>query len=109
MPADMSADMAIAQAVNPTGVDPLILYAAREGATSPSGSRSRRRAPARCVRRDQNPYTLYSKLVGLTTTTSSGGGTTTTDPVAAELAATRKSVNDLVRAELNSLMGMLGA
>ena len=31
-------------------------------------------------------------------------GTTTTDPVAAELAATRKSVNDLVRAELNSLM-----
>ncbi len=28
----------------------------------------------------------------------------TTDPVAAELSATRKSVNDLVRAELNSLM-----
>ena len=51
---------------------------------------------------DLNPYTLYSKLVGLTTTTSTGG--TTTDPVAAELAATRKSVNDLVRAELNSLM-----
>src|SRR5262249_35853369 len=51
---------------------------------------------------DQNPYLLYSKLVGLTTTTPGGG--TTTDPVAAELAATRKSVNDLVRAELNSLM-----
>ena len=30
---------------------------------------------------------------------------TTTDPVAAELASTRKSVNDLVRAELNSLVG----
>src|SRR5204862_7632170 len=51
---------------------------------------------------DQNPYLLYSKLVGLTTSTPTGG--TTTDPVAAELVATRKSVNDLVRGELNSLM-----
>ena len=51
---------------------------------------------------DDNPYTLYSKLVGLTTTTSGGG--TTTDPVATELLTTRKSVNDLVRAELNSLL-----
>ena len=51
---------------------------------------------------DLNPYTLYAKLVGLTTTSSTGA--TTTDPVAAELASTRKSVNDLVRGELNSLM-----
>ena len=51
---------------------------------------------------DLNPYTLYSKIVGLTTATPTG--TPTTDPVAAELSATRKSVNDLVRAELNSLM-----
>ena len=51
---------------------------------------------------DQNPYILFSKLVGLTTMTPTG--TTTTDPVAAELVATRKSVNDLVRGELNSLM-----
>jgi hypothetical protein len=49
-----------------------------------------------------NPYALYSKLTGLT---SGGGGGTATDPVAAELATTRKSVNDFVKAELNSLMG----
>src|SRR6185369_9976239 len=36
----------------------------------------------------------------------SGGGGTTVDPAAAELVATRKSVNDLVRAELNNLMGL---
>jgi hypothetical protein len=41
--------------------------------------------------------------VGLTTTT---GGGTTVDPVLVELAATRKSVNDFVREELNALKGM---
>ena len=52
---------------------------------------------------DLNPYTLYSKVVGLTTTTSTGARRR---PIRSppELVATRKSVNDLVRAELNSLM-----
>jgi hypothetical protein len=96
-----SADMVISQAVNPAGTDPICLYSASK--TAYIGDRiSFRAAGAGQVRSgDQNPYLLYSKLVGLTTTTSGG---TTTDPVAAELAATRKSVNDLVRAELNSLM-----
>jgi len=96
-----SADMVIAQAVN-AGVDPFTLYA---GSKNYIAERiSFKAAGAGQVRAaDLNPYTLYSKAVGLTATTS--GGTTTTDPVAAELAATRKSVNDLVRAELNSLMG----
>jgi len=54
---------------------------------------------------DQNPYILYSKLMGLTSAAPTTPGTTpTVDPVAAELAATRKSVNDLVRGELTSLM-----
>ena len=97
-----SADMVISQAVNPAGTDPICLYAASKQAYI--GDRiSFRGAGAGQVRSgDQNPYLLYSKLVGLTTTTSTGG--TTTDPVAAELAATRKSVNDLVRGELQSLM-----
>jgi hypothetical protein len=97
-----SADMVISQAVNPTGTDPICLYSASKP-TYIADRISFRGAGAGQVRSgDQNPYLLYSKLVGLTTTTSTGG--TTTDPVAAELAATRKSVNDLVRAELNSLM-----
>jgi hypothetical protein len=94
--------MIISQAVNPQGTDPICLYSAIKPAYI--GDRiSFRGAGAGQVRSgDQNPYLLYSKLVGLTSTTSTGG--TTTDPVAAELAATRKSVNDLVRAELSSLM-----
>jgi hypothetical protein len=96
----ISADMVIAQAVNPNAGDPLTLYAGAknyiaERISFKGGGAGQVRAA------DLNPYTLYSKLVGLTT--SSGGGTTT-DPVAAELAATRKSVNDLVRGELKSLM-----
>jgi hypothetical protein len=95
-----SADMIIAQAVN-GGVDPFTLYA---GSKSYIAERiSFKGAGAGQVRAaDLNPYTLYSKVVGLTTTSSTG--TTTTDPVAAELASTRKSVNDLVRGELNGLM-----
>ena len=54
---------------------------------------------------DLNPYTLYSKLVGPDDDQHRhAADQPTTDPVAAELAATRKSVNDLVRGELNSLM-----
>ena len=97
----ISADMVIAQAVNPNMGDPLTLYA---GAKNYIAERiSFKAAGAGQVRAaDLSPYTLYSKLVGLTTTSSTGA--TTTDPVAAELITTRKSVNDLVRAELNSLM-----
>ncbi|MEO8900295.1 MAG: DUF1552 domain-containing protein [Polyangiaceae bacterium] len=98
----LSADMAIAKAVNAGGTDPLTLYA---GAKNYIAERiSFKAAGAGQVRSaDVNPYLLYSKLVGLTTT-SSTTGTTTTDPVAAELLTTRRSVNDLVRAELTSLM-----
>jgi hypothetical protein len=98
----ISADMVIAQAVNPSAADPLTLYA---GAKNYIAERiSFKGAGAGQVRAaDLNPYLLYSKLVGLTTTTDGG---TTTDPVLVELATTRKSVNDLVRSELNSLMSM---
>jgi hypothetical protein len=101
-----SADTSIAKIVNPSGGDPFALYSGSKGFIAERISF--KGAGAGQVRAaDTNPYTLYSKVVGLTTTTTGGTTpTTTVDPVAAELASTRKSVNDLVRAELNSLMGM---
>jgi hypothetical protein len=98
----ISADIVIAQAVNPSAADPLTLYA---GSKNYIAERiSFKGAGAGQVRAaDLNPYLLYSRLVGLTT--SSDGGTTA-DPLLVELATTRKSVNDLVRNELNSLMNM---
>ncbi|HET6149839.1 MAG TPA: DUF1552 domain-containing protein [Polyangia bacterium] len=100
----VSADMVIAPAVNAGAADPLTLYAGSkayiaERISFKAGGAGQVRAA------DLNPYNLYTKLTGLTTTTGAGGGTTV-DPVAMELVTTRKSVNDLVRAELNSLMGM---
>jgi Protein of unknown function (DUF1552) len=103
----LSADVAIGKAVNPTGVDPIILYSAAKGAYIADRISWRGAGADQLRSGDQNPYTLYQKLVGLTNTTSTGtGGTggTTTDPVAMELAATQKSVNDLVKPELTSLM-----
>ena len=98
-----SADVVIAKAVNANAADPLTLYAASKTAYIADRISFKAAGAGQVRAADLNPYTLYSKLVGLTTT---GGGGTTTDPVVAELASTRKSVNDLVRAELNSLMGM---
>lgn len=102
----ISADMAIAKAVNANAGDPLTLYA---GAKSYIAERISFKGggPGQVRAADLNPYTLYSKLMGLTT--SSGGGTATaadaaTDSAAAELASSRKSVNDLVKAELTALL-----
>jgi hypothetical protein len=96
-----SADVVISKAVNPAGVDPILGYAAAKGAYIADRISWRGAGADQLRSGDQNPYTLYQKLVGLTTMTPNG--MTTTDPVAAELAATQRSVNDLVRAELNSL------
>ena len=101
-----SADTVISKAVN-AGAEPLALYSGAKGFIAErisfkgAGSGQVRAA-------DVNPYLLYSKVVGLANagSTSGGGGTPTVDPVAAELASTRKSVNDFVREELNSLMSM---
>lgn len=107
-----SADVVIAKAVNPNGGDGLNLYSGAKGyiaeriSFKAAGSGQVRAA-------DVNPYLLYSKIVGLasaapppTTGTPTTPPPVTMDPVAAELVSTRKSVNDLVRAELNSLMNM---
>jgi hypothetical protein len=98
-----SADVVIAQAVNDAGGDPLTLYAGNRNNGYIAERISFKGAGAGQVRSaDDNPYTLYSKLVGLT----GSGGAPTTDALADELLASRKSVNDLVRAELNGLLGM---
>jgi hypothetical protein len=100
----ISADMVIAKAVNDAGADPLTLYAGNRNNGYIAERISFKGAGAGQVRSaDDNPYTLYSKLVGLTGGGGGGGGT---DPATAELLASRKSVNDLVRGELNSLLGM---
>ena len=97
-----SADVIIAQKVS-SGVDPLTLYAGnkRNGyiverlSFSAGGAGQVRSA-------DDNPYNLYSKLVGLAS--PSGATTPAADAMANELVESRKSVNDLVRQQLNDLM-----
>jgi hypothetical protein len=94
-----SADVVIAKAVNPDGVEPLTLYAGSKGFIAERISF--KGAGAGQIRAaDTNPYILYAKLVGL----ASPDGTL--DPLAAELMASRKSVNDLVRKQLKRLQGL---
>jgi hypothetical protein len=99
----ISADMVIAQTVNLEGADPLTLYAGNrnngyiaERISFKGGGQGQVRAA------DDNPYTLYSKLVGLTNAAPTDPEMP--DPIAAEMLASRKSVNDLVRAELRELL-----
>jgi len=94
----ISADMVIAKAVNPSAGDPLTLYAGNKKGYIAERISFRGSGAGQVRAADDNPYTLYSKLVGLT---QSGG---TADPSAAELLATRKSVNDLVRGQLTALL-----
>lgn len=100
----VSADVVIAKAVNPNGGDPLTLYAGNRNNGYIAERISFKGGGAGQVRSaDDNPYTLYSKLVGLTAASASGASSN--NPAASELLASRKSVNDLVRAELNDLLG----
>ncbi|WP_437963394.1 DUF1552 domain-containing protein [Sorangium sp. So ce260] len=98
----VSADVVIAQLVNEGGADPLTLYAGNRKngyiaeRISFKGGGSGQVRPA-----DDNPYTLYSRLVGLAGSGGESGG-----QLAEELIRSRKSVNDFVSEELNSLMRM---
>lgn len=99
-----SADTLIAEALG--GNDPLALYSGSKGFIAERVSF--KGAGAGQVRSaDTNPYLLYSKVVGLTgSAPTTPGMAPTTDPIAQELANKRKSVNDLVRGQLNSLKNM---
>jgi hypothetical protein len=97
-----SADVVIAQHLNP-GVDPLTLYAGNkrngyivERLSFTAGGAGQVRAA------DDNPYNLYSKLAGLTS--PSGSATPAGNAMANDLLTRRKSINDLVRAQLRELI-----
>ena len=104
-----SVDFVISKAINPVGTDPMTLYAGnvKNGFIADRLSFD---DTARVRASVDNPYKLYQKLTGLAAPAGGGGtgtagtGGTTTNPQAEELIAKRKSVNDTVRAELNSLM-----
>ena len=94
-----SADTTIAKLVNPAGVDPLTLYSGlKEGYINEKLSFS---AAGQVRSAEGNPYNVYKKLMGIATPGGTGGGNSTID----QLVKRRKSANDLVRAELNSLRG----
>jgi hypothetical protein len=102
-----SVDMAISAALNPTGTDPLTLYAGNRRNGYIAERISFKGSGAGQVRSaDDNPWKLYSKLI--TAGAGSGGGTPPPAPppdVMSELATSRKSVNDFVRAEMKALLG----
>jgi hypothetical protein len=99
-----SADTLIAKALGTA--DPLALYSGAKGFIAERISF--KGAGAGQVRSaDVNPYLLYSKVVGLTgAAPTTPGAPPSVDPIAQELANKRKSVNDLVRGELKSLMSL---
>lgn len=97
-----SADVVIAQRLSPRA-DPLTLYAGNKRNGYIVERLSFKEGGAGQVRSaDDNPYNLYSKLVGLASAT--GDMTPAASSMANTLLDSRKSVNDLVRAQLNELM-----
>jgi hypothetical protein len=94
----ISADTRIADSLNPSGVEPLSLYSGlKEGFINEKLSF---RAPNQVRAAEGDPWNVYQRLVGLT-----GPASADTAPDAAtQLALRRKSVNDLVRDELSSLL-----
>jgi Protein of unknown function (DUF1552) len=88
-----SIDNRIVRALEPAGTEPLNLYAGHkdgflDDVLSYRGAKDRRAA-------EQNPFNAYKRLFGLPTA----------DPQQAQLAMQRKSVNDLIRAQVQALMG----
>ncbi|WP_437330814.1 DUF1552 domain-containing protein [Sorangium sp. So ce381] len=89
-----SIDNRIATELNPAGVEPLTLYAGRMAGYINEVLSYRGPKQLRAAERD--PYKAYQKLFGLAEV----------DAAAAEaLAARRASVNDLVREQMQALMG----
>lgn len=96
-----SIDTDIAKALNPSGLEPLTLYAGLKG-----GYINERLSfsDAGRVRSAQgNPYNVYKDLVGLAPSPSSPAAPEEMVAVVDELAVRRNSINDLVREELLNL------
>jgi Protein of unknown function (DUF1552) len=96
--AGISADTLIAEALHPAGVEPLTLYAGLKGGFIDEKLSFRAANQVRAA--EGNPWNVYQRLVGLAQPSSPDGA----PDVAAQLALRRKSVNDLVREELSSLL-----
>jgi hypothetical protein len=94
----VSADTVIAAALHPAGVEPLTLYSGqKEGFINEKLSF---RAANEVRAAEGNPWNVYQRLVGLAQPPS----TAPSGDTATRLALRRKSVNDLVREELSSLL-----
>jgi len=105
----ISADVVIADAVNPQGTEALALYAGNKRNGYIVERLSFNGAGAGQVRAaDDNPYGLYQSLTGLVGSGSSttNGGTGGGSSVADEIMLTRASVNDFVKDELEALLAM---
>jgi len=99
---ETSADVIIADALNPVGVAPLNLYSGMKGGYIEDMLSFRGSGTSIVVNASEsNPFRAYEDLMGFLPAENSGP-----DLSAAELLAVqRKSVNDLVREELNALRG----
>ncbi len=100
----ISMDTALAQAVNPPGRDPLVLHA---GMFSPGGtgfdipgyvSYVSPRQPRVYI---DSPYKAYQQIIGVV---GDGTGGTTDDAANALRAARSKSINDLLRPQIQALL-----
>jgi hypothetical protein len=95
----ISADTLIASELNQAGVEPLTMYAGRKGGYI--DEKLSFRAPGQVRSAEGNPFNVYQRLMGLAQPQT---GASTGE--AERLALRRRSVNDLVRDELNSLRNM---
>jgi hypothetical protein len=95
----ISADTLIANELHPPGVEPLALYAGRKGGYI--DEKLSFRAPRQVRAAEGNPWNVYQRLAGLAQPDT---GASTGE--AERLALRRRSVNDLVRGELSSLLNL---
>lgn len=91
-----SADTVIANGVNSAGVTPLTLYSGMKGGYIDEKLSFSDAGQVRAA--EGNPYNVYLRLAGLLDP-GTGGPT----PEASQLALRRKSVNDLIRDQINHL------
>ena len=96
--------MVIAKAVNPNAADPMTLYAAAKHGYVADRISFKAAGAGQVRAGDQNPYTLYSKVVGLTTTHRHRHADDRSGRGGARRARARASTI-WCAAELNSLMG----
>jgi hypothetical protein len=103
----ISVDTAIAKAMNPPGRDPLCLHA---GMFSPGGTGFDIPGYVSYVTPQQprvyidSPYKAYQQIVGVVGDGSTGGGAAGADEAARLRALRSKSINDVLRPQINALL-----